>query len=320
MPFLQLYPMSLITKMSFFENGLRTTVMTTELLIESNVSKKTLFECLDIAKKFEQKYSAYDEGSLLSQINKASGIKSIRCEYKELEIFQKALELARMSNGSFDPTIGVLTQGLYGFGTKNEKIPTSIELLKTRKLVNYKYLHIHNNEIFLTHTGMKLDLGGIGKGYVADKIMEHLQRMGATKAIVSVGGEVCSFGKKYNIAIKNPFKDGNIGLIKTSKEALCISTSGDYERFIKSKEHHHILDKESAKPNHYYSSVTIIKNGMDTTTLDGIATVVFNSNRSKLKEMAQRFNVAVVAISRDKEILFENFSDINIESFEVYPF
>lgn len=306
--------------MGFFENGLKTTLMTTELVIEANVSKKILFEGLDIAKEFEAKYSAYKTTSLLGKINKASGKTPIRCSSKELEIFQKALAIAKRSNGAFDPTIGVLTQGLYGFGTKREKIPSSSELSNAKKLVDYNYVEIKNNEIFLTHEGMRLDLGGIGKGYVADKILEYLHSQGATKALVSVGGEIATLGKNYNIALRNPFGNGNIAVIKTKKEALSISTSGDYERFIDSKENHHILDRNSAKSNHFYSSVTVIKNGIDVTTLDGVATVVFNADKTKLKEMAEKFNVAIVAITTNKEVLFENFSNINIESFEIYPF
>lgn len=306
--------------MSFFEHGLRAGVMSTELLIESNVSKKILFESLDIAKKFEAKYSAYKQDSLLSQINSLSGRKPLKCENSELEIFQKALEIAEISEGVFDPTVGVLTQGLYGFGTKHENIPSSKELSQTKQLLNYNNLQIKENEIFLTQKGMRLDLGGIGKGYVADKIAQHLIHKGASKALISVGGEICCFGKKYNIAIKNPFGKGNTAVIKTTKKPLSISTSGNYERFINSKENHHILDTTSAKQNNFYSSVTIIKDGIDVTTLDGVATVMFNSNRDRLKDLAKKFKLAIVAITPNKEILFENFLEIKIQKLELTPF
>jgi thiamine biosynthesis lipoprotein len=306
--------------MFFLENGLKATVMSTVLMIEANVSKKVLYESLDIAKEFEAKYSAYREDSLLSQINKFSGVKAIECSAEELEIFKKSLEIAKISNGLFDPTMGALTQGLYGFGTDHEKIPSTKELQKYKKLVDYKALEISDSDIFLAKKGMRLDLGGIGKGYVSDKIMEHLIKRGATKAIVSVGGEICSFGKEYNIAIKNPFSDGNFGVIKTSKELVSISTSGDYERYIVSKDNHHILDNQSAKSNHYYSSLTVIKNSLEATLLDGVATIAFNSKRNDLKNIAKKFEVAIIAITPLQEIYFENFSNLNIKSFESFPF
>jgi len=306
--------------MALFEKALKATVMTTELFIRADVSKKVLYECLEIAREFERTYSAYKEDSLLSKINQASGVRSVTCSDEELEIFKIALEMAEISKGAFDPTIGALTQGLYGFGTQNPKIPNKTELLNSKTLVNYRFMQIDKNEVYLKRKGMKLDLGAIGKGFVADKIIKHLLNKNATRALVSVGGEICSFGKKYNIAIRDPFSGNNIGVIKSSKRVLSISTSGDYERFIGSKENHHILDNLSAKSNHYYSSVTIIKNGADATTLDGVATIVFNASRNKLTEIAQKFGVAIIAITPHKEILFENFSNIDIESFELHPF
>lgn len=306
--------------MAFFENGIKTTVMSTELLVEANVSKKILFECLDLAKAFEAKYSAYKSSSLLSSINMAAGKFAIECEKEELEVFEKALEIADLSDGLFDPTIGALTQGLYGFGTYREKIPSKAELAYTKALVNYKLVKISEDEIYLPKRGMKFDLGGIGKGYVADKIIEYLQKNGATKGLVSVGGEVCSFGREHTIAIKNPFDEGNVALINTNKEIISISTSGDYERYIGAKDNHHILDNQTARQNHYYSSVSIIKNGVECTQLDGIATFVFNSKPEDLKSIAQKFNVAIISISPEKEIRFENFSDLEIKNIEMFPF
>ncbi len=304
--------------MSFFQTALKATVMSTEVLVQSNVSKKILFECLDIARAFEAKYSAYKEDSLLNKINKNAGVKSVQCEKEELYIFEKALEIAKLSNGKFDPTIGVLTQGAYGFGLKNSKIPSKEELKRKKELVDFRFFKMNDKSIYLSKKGMRLDLGGIGKGYVADIIIQHLIERGATKALVSVGGEICSFGKNYNIAIKNPFYDKNFAVIKTSKEPISISTSGDYERFIGTKENHHILDSKSAKPNHFYSSVTLIKNGMDVTTLDGAATILFNSQADELQEVSNKFGVATIAITSQKKILFENFENLNIKNIELY--
>ncbi len=306
--------------MFLFETALKTTVMTTEVLIQANVSKKILFECLDIAKNFEDKYSAYKEDSLVGKINKNAAVKNVVCSKEELYIFEKALNIAKLSNGKFDPTIGALTQGSYGFGYQNKKIPSKQELANKQKLVNYKNVEIGENTIFLKEKGMRLDLGGIGKGYVADIISAHLQKKGATKALVSVGGEICTFGKSYNIAIKDPFSHKNIAVIKTLKEPLSLSTSGDYERYIGTREHHHILDTKSALSNNFYSSITIVKNGTDATTLDGLTTLLFNSKESELAELSKKFNIALVAITPQKKIIFENFENLNIKNIELYTF
>jgi len=304
--------------MSFFENGIKAKVMSTQLIIEANVSKKTLFEALEWSKKFEATFSAYNEESLLCQVNKNAGLKPIICSDEELELFTKALDMAEASDGVFDPTVGALSQGLYGFGKKSAKIPTYKELQSARKLVNYKNLIINHKEVYLKEKGMKLDFGGIGKGYVADKIINYLQTKGATKALVNVGGEIATFGKRYNIALKDPYSKGNLAIVKTLQSPLCISTSGDYERFIASKKNHHILDNKTAKQNHYYSSVTIIQNGIDCTLLDAVATIVFNTSQEFLKDISQKYGVAIIAVVESGEIYFENFKSLNIEGVELF--
>lgn len=304
--------------MAFFENGLKAKVMSTELIIEANVSKKILFECLDLAKEFESKYSAYKTDSLLSKINQNAGIKAIKCSESEIKIFQKAHDIAVMSNGLFDPTIGVLTQGTYGFGTDRAKIPSQKELNSAKKLVNFKEFSVSKSEVFLKQKGMRLDLGGIGKGYVADKIVEYLQARHATKGLVSVGGEIVCFAKEYNIAIRNPYNNSNLGIIKSSKSVLSVSTSGDYERYIGSKEHHHILDNTTARSNHYYNSITILKDGYNATLLDAVATIAFNSKKEHLKAIAQKYKVAIIAVMDEGELYIENFKQLNIRGFELF--
>ena len=276
--------------------------MSTELIIEANVSKKVLFEALELVRAFEARYSAYKEDSLVGQINAQAGISPVTCSDEELEIFEKALEIAKRSNGAFDPTIGALTQGLYGFGTNHANVPNAKELKKYKKLVDYNKMKICNNEVFLQLKGMRIDLGGIGKGYIADKVMRFLQSRGATKILVNAGGEIITYGKKFRIGIQNPFQDGLIGVIQSPKEALSVSTSGDYERFINSKEHHHILDNNSAKQNHFYRSITLLKSGVEATWLDGVATVVFNAPPQQLQAMAEKYEVAIIAITPKQEI------------------
>ena len=303
--------------MSFFENGLQAKIMSTVLVIEADVSKRVLFEALELARDFEAKYSAYDEKSLLCRVNQQAGKNPVVCSEDDIEIFLVAKEMAEKSDGVFDPTIGVLSQGAYGFGRRSAKVPSLEELDKVKKLVNYKNFIINKNEVYLKEAGMKLDFGGIGKGFVADKIVKYLQKHGATKALVNVGGEICSFGKKYNIALRDPASTANLALIKSTKESLSISTSGDYERYIASKKNHHILDHKTAVQNHYYASVTVMKNGVESTLLDAVATMVFNSKKELLKDIAHKYDVALIIVLHDGEIYFENVRNLHIVGVEI---
>ncbi|WP_457745391.1 FAD:protein FMN transferase [Sulfurimonas sp.] len=307
--------------MWLFEKGLKANVMSTELIIEANVSKSVLYKALHFAKSFEEKYSAYKETSLVNKINNNAGKEPITCTSDELDIFQQAYKIAQLSDGIFDPTVGSLTQGLYGFGKKNRKIPTQKEIQKVKKLVNYKELKITQSSISLEKAGMRLDLGGIGKGYVADKIIEILLDNGASKGFVSVGGEIASFGRKYKFAIKNPFENEKItAVIISSKKPISIATSGDYERFIKSQKHHHILNATTVSQSHFYTSLTLIKNTIDATMLDAITTIFFNTPPKQLAPLAKKFQTTVIAITHEKEILFENYTGLDIASIEFFPF
>jgi len=292
--------------------------MSTELIIEADVSKKNLMSVLDMVKQFEKRFSAYRNDSLLASIAKNAGKHPVQCSAQELEIFQAALKVAQMSNGIFDPTIGVLTQGSYGFGTDKAKIPNTKELQQKKELVNYRKIQISKNSIYLEQEGMQLDLGGIGKGYMAEKIVNMLYSLHATRGLVSVGGEIISFGKAHTIAVKNPFKEGFCGLIKTQGKDISISTSGDYERYIGSRENHHILDHQTAKQNHYYSSLTLIKNGLDATYLDAVTTVAFNTPPENLQNISTDFDVTIFAISPKKEIYIKGFENLHIQNFELY--
>ncbi len=309
---------SLIFKMAFFENGLRAKVMSTEIILEADLSKKILFEALDLVKEFEAKFSAYKEDSLLNRVNINAGISGVICTQDERELFSKALEMAKASDGVFDPTIGILSQATYCFGKSTQKIPTKKELQKAKELVNFKDFIVNKESVYLKRKGMRLDFGGIGKGFIAEKLITYLRNKGAKKALVNAGGEICTFGKNYNIAIKSPYTDENIAVVKTSKAPITFSTSGDYERFISSKENHHILDIKTASQNHYYSSITLIKDGKDGTLLDAVATMAFNTPKEKLRALAKRYNIAIIAIEEEGNLLFENFKSLDIKAIELY--
>lgn len=289
-----------------FEKALKATVMSTELFIKARASKALLLEAYEIAKKIEEKFSAYKKESLINKINENAGVAPVACDDETLFLIKEALKIAKITDGKFDPTIGALSQGAYGFGTKNPKIPLEKDLKKDKNLVNFKEIEIEGKSVFLKKKGMRLDLGGIGKGYAAEKIINFFIDKKASFALVSVGGEICCYGKEYKIGIKNPFKEGNIATITTTKNPTTITTSGDYERYIDSIKYHHILDSKSGVSNNFYSSMTLIKDGFFGSELDAFATAIFNTKPQELEKISKEQEMATIAITPDKEILFLN--------------
>ena len=136
-----------------------------------------------------------------------------------------------------------------------------------------------NRTIYLPETGMKIDVGGIGKGYAADKAEAVLKHHGMTRGIVAVAGDLKVFGKSadgdpFRIAIRHPRKpEEAMGEVSLQNEA--VSTSGDYERFFihNGRRYHHILDPKTLYPATLSQSVTVIADRAIVT--DALSTGIF---------------------------------------------
>jgi thiamine biosynthesis lipoprotein len=281
--------------LAFFEKALEAKVMSTHLLIRANVSKAILHQAHKIATDFESRYSAYKENSFLNSINNNAGIISIPCTPEDYALFNASIKASQQTDGLFDITIGALSHGAYHFGFVNEGKASQTQIETQKKLVNYQTITLSQKSIYLKYKGMRLDLGGIGKGYAAKRIAHFLANNGATKILVDVGGEIVTRGKAYTIALKDPFNEGNIAYIKTSKADIAISTSGTYERFI-DEENHHILNTDKGTSPHYYTSMTILQNGWNIDYLDAYATALFNQPPENIRQMADTLDIAMITI------------------------
>jgi len=284
--------------MAFFEKVLEAKVMSTHLLIRANVSKNILYQAHKIATDFESRYSAYKENSFLNTINENAGITPTTCTQEDYVLFSTSIKASNQTNGLFDMSIGALSHGAYHFGFANENKASEKTVDTQKKLVNYKNISLSKNSIKLNKRGMRIDLGGIGKGYVAKQIALFLESQGATKILVDVGGEIITRGKVYTIALKDPFNEGNLAYIKTSKEDMSISTSGSYERFI-DKENHHIINSQVGTSVQHYSSMTILQNGWNIDYLDAYATALFNQAPKHNITLAKKLDIAMITTDND---------------------
>jgi thiamine biosynthesis lipoprotein len=299
--------------MALFDKALEAKVMSTHLLIRANLSKKLLYEAYEIAKAFEARYSAYQEHSFLSEINRAAGKEPVLCTAEDLHLFQRALLASKQTQGRFDISIGALSHGAYHFGFSNQSLASKALLKAQQRLVNYTKIAVDEKSIFLEEEGMRLDLGGIGKGYAARLIALFLKEAGATRILVDVGGEIVTEGKAFTIALRDPSGDGYVGYIKTGKKALSISTSGDYERFIDEK-NHHIINTEKGASSTYYHAMTVMRDGWDIDLLDAYATALFNIEPVELVPAAHHLNVSVLAIARNGDIRYLNPDKVSLSN------
>ncbi len=302
--------------MALFDKALEAKVMSTHLLIRANLSKKLLLEAYGIAKAFEARYSAYLETSFLSAINKAAGKEAVTCTLEDHLLFERALFASKQTKGDFDISIGALSHGAYHFGFSNQSLAPTALLKQQKRLVDYTKIELKEKTIFLKEKGMRIDLGGIGKGYAARLIATFLKKKGATRLLVDVGGEIITEGKQFTVAIKDPFGKGHLGYIKTTKKPLSISTSGDYERYIDEK-NHHILNADKGTSSTYYRAITVMRDGWDIDLLDAYATALFNTEPSALSSMAHHLEVSVLVIDKSKEIRYINAEQADLAKIEL---
>jgi thiamine biosynthesis lipoprotein len=226
----------------------------------------------------------YSEASEISAVNRASGVQPVKVSQETLLLVQAALSVSQLTGGAYDPTIGPVVR-LWDF--QQSVKPDQTELNAKLGLVDYKKVVIDktHSTIFLQDKGMALDLGGIAKGFGADRAIEALQSKGISAALVAIGGDIRGLGLKpdnrpWRIGIQHPRTDSNQSEEQRIFASLplnnqAISTSGDYQRyFIKDRiRYHHLLNPITGLPAKGLISVTIIAN--EGVQADALATGVF---------------------------------------------
>ncbi len=250
-------------------------------------------------KELERLLNAYDPSSEVSRINKNAGIRPVEVSLQTYELLQRAVEISRKTEGAFDITVGAVSF-LYDFEKKI--IPEEPEIREHLRFVGYKKLILRDGTVFLPEKGMRIDPGGIAKGYGADRAVQILKAHGLRHALVAVAGDIRSLGRRpdgrpWRVGIRDP-RGGpdDIFAIVNLPEDWAISTSGDYERFLikDGVRYHHIIDPRTGQPARGLISVSCI--GPEATFTDSLATAVFILGRQKGQALAESLGYGVVMV------------------------
>ena len=264
-------------------------------------AKKALDEAVDEINNIEQLVSTGIDSSEVSQINEnGKGSVSETTGY----LIKRSKEIYDSTNGVFDITIYPIMQA-WGFPTENYCVPGKKELKKLRGLMGADHVLYDEKkqEVTLNKEGMKIDLGGIAKGYTSSKVMDIFKENGISSAVISLGGNVQTLngkpdGSDWRVAVENPADTGSyIGVLSIKDKAVI--TSGGYERYFKQdgKTYHHIIDPATGYPaNNGLTSVTIVSD--DGTLADGLSTSLFIMGPEKAqkywKEHSDEFDTILV--------------------------
>lgn len=275
-----------------------------------NSKKSIIDECFKLCDKYEKMFSTTIPDSDISLINSNSKNGEYTTVSNEtIELLTKSIEYCELSNGKFDITIGKLTS-LWDFGaTTDQNIPNASDLEKYADKVGYEQIKIDGNKVLLINPDISLDLGGVAKGFIADKLKEYLLSKGVKQGIINLGGNVLLIGSKknnenYNIGIQYPFESEGSTITVVSAKDKSIVTSGIYERYFYKDNilYHHILDSQTGYPiNNDLLSVTIISSK----SIDGdiLSTTAFvNGLEDGIKLIEKLDGIEAIFIDKDYEI------------------
>ena len=268
---------------------------------------QVLKDALEECGRYEQLLSRTIEGSDVWRINHAGG-NPVEVSDDTVVILRCALDIARKTGGAFDVTIAPAST-LWNFTSGEAVLPDADEIAKAAALVDWTRLTLDGNTVTLPE-GMMIDLGGIAKGYIADRIKEYLEKRGIRHAILSFGGNVVAIGRKpdgsdWTVGIQDISGAQGAYMLKARNTGGSTVTSGIYERGfdLDGVRYHHLLSAETGWPvQNSLASVTIFsESSMEGDALSTAAFVLGETDGVNLIESLD--GIEAVFITRDRQVI-----------------
>ncbi len=278
--------------------------------------------CFDLCEEAEKTLSAHREDSELYQLNHRKGQPAENREAEEASsdtqtfevseelasCIRRGLEYAEMSGGKFDITILPL-RDLWDFESENAAVPEQDKIEKELARVDYRKVHVDGLKVTFDDPETQIDLGGIAKGYISDRLKNWLREQGCTSALINLGGNVSVLGTKpdgssWNVGIQEPFADRGTVFETVEIDDGCVISSGTYERYFEQdgQLYHHILDPVTG-----YPAVTDLQQatvvGKDDVLCDAFSTICILEGQEEAERIAEAngLNVRIYFVGADHE-------------------
>lgn len=255
--------------------------------IYEDISGETLDDCFALAQKYENLFSNTIPESDISRINAACGA-PVTVDDETIALLKTGISYGELSGGRFDITIGKLSD-LWDISTKAlleetdaSMIPADGDITAALATIDYHNIKIEGNEVTLLDPDTKLDLGGIAKGYIADRMKDFLNAKGITSGFINLGGNFLALGPKengdaYTVGIQKPFAEDGSAIASIEVTDETVVSSGIYERYFTVDDtlYHHILNTSTGYPyqNHLLEVTVITQNSVDG---DALSTTCFS--------------------------------------------
>ena len=263
-------------------------------------------EAFDRIEQVDREMSLFNPDSTLSRINRLAGGEPVAVDEDLMKVLKRAIEIAKLSNGAFDPTVGPLVV-LWRSYLEQRQIPDEPTISQSKALVDYRKIELNEKEmtVRLKEAGMMLDLGAIAKGYAADSAAKTLKAAGVKTATVEIGGDIYAFGHKpgdqpFRIPIENPYpnQEKPVGIVIGTD--MGVVTSGNYSQYVylAGQRYSHFIDPRSGRAIAGLASCTVT--GPDAMTSDAMATTVCVLGTGPGKVFVQKVNQWYLAQPKKK--------------------
>ena len=285
---------------------LDTVITMTAYVEDGQILKDAMSEC----GRYEKMLSRTLEGSDVWRINHADGA-PVEVSDDTIAILQCAKRISDLSGGAFDVTIAPVSV-LWDFTSGNAVLPDAEEIKKAAEMVDYTKIRVDGNIVSLP-AGMMIDLGGIAKGYIADRVKEYLEKRGVKHAVLSFGGNVVAIGLKpdgseWKVGIQDIDKPTGGSMLISRNTGGSTVTSGIYERGfdLDGVRYHHLLSAETGWPvQNELASVTIFSDSsMEGDALSTAAFVLGTEEGLKLINSLE--GIEAVFIARDRSAVYSS--------------
>lgn len=278
--------------------------------MSKNQAEEIITDAIELCSHYENLLSKTVEGSDVYRINNSGGA-PVEVDEETIDVIEKGIELGELSDGKFDITIGAVSS-LWDFKSEDPQVPDDADIKAAVKTVDYAQIEIEGNKVSLGIEGAQLDLGGIAKGYIADRVAQQMKDAGAEHAIINLGGNVVTIGSKadgssWRVGIERPYTDRTelIGAVECMEAT--VTTSGVYERcFVQDGvTYHHVLDPETGYPVETEKEAVTVKGpaGMSAES-DALGTILLMMDQDECAEILEKypdFQVAFIDVNDEIE-------------------
>ena len=276
-------------------------------------AQQLLLQSEQLLHLYKNRFSANDADSELMAINLQAGKKSVRVHPDLFELIELGKKHSIAANSHLNIAIGPLVQ-TWRIGFSDAKLPSKEEIQTLLQITNPEDIVLNHSkqEVYLSKVGMRIDLGALAKGYIADKLKEFLVEQGVQSGMINLGGNILTIGENptyqrpWRIGIQNPILDRGEHVAVIAISDASVVTSGIYERqlVVDGKTYHHIFDRKTGYPMETeVASLTIVaKKSVD---CEIWTTRLFGQNPYNIiEEIEQQPGLEAFVITKNQKMMY----------------